>query len=233
MKKRLSTLLCALLLAALPFAAHALDVGVSWAVFATPDQPYLEINIEIAAASVSFKTIDSTHLQAGVETLILVKQGDKIVKIEKYMLQSPLVPRPQDLLDVKRFNLPEGEYTLEVTFKDQYDEANLDTYAAKVSVSATPQLRLSEVQLLRVFAPTIPTILSVKTAIFSNPCPSIFTTATAINWLFTPKSTTPTRPSAMPNTWPATSSSETGAAANGPWCRWAHSAKKAARLTHF
>ncbi|MCC7246842.1 MAG: GWxTD domain-containing protein [Saprospiraceae bacterium] len=163
-----------LALLAFPMAAHALDAGISWAVFATPDKPYLEVNIEIAAASVTFKAMDSTHLQAGVETLILIKSGDKIVNFEKYVLQSPLVFSPQDLLDVKRMNLPEGEYTLEVVCKDMFDATNMDTYKAQIKVTAQPQIRLSEVQLLRSFKRDDSANPFTKNGFFLEPLPFAF-----------------------------------------------------------
>lgn len=137
----------------LPLASQALDAGVSYAVYATPEKPYLEINIEIAAASVTFKRADSTHLQASVETLILIKQGDKVVNFEKYLLNSPLVEFPQHLLDVKRMNLPNGDYTLEITFQDVHDAENKDTYTSPLKVAVGEKIHLSEVQLLRGFRP--------------------------------------------------------------------------------
>ena len=67
----------------LPFAANALDVGVSYAVYTTPDKPYVEVNIEVAALTITYKKVDSTQMQAGVETIIMLKQGDKVkVRIE-------------------------------------------------------------------------------------------------------------------------------------------------------
>lgn len=137
----------------LPLASQALDAGVSYAVYATPEKPYLEINIEIAAASVTFKRTDSTHLQASVETLILIKQGDKVVNFEKYLLNSPLVEFPQHLLDVKRMNLPNGDYTLEITFQDVHDAENKDSYISPLKVAVGEKIHLSEVQLLRGFRP--------------------------------------------------------------------------------
>ncbi|MBL7774488.1 MAG: hypothetical protein JNK89_00710, partial [Saprospiraceae bacterium] len=124
-----------ILLAALGSSpAHAIDVGVAHAVYATPEKTYLEINIEIAAASVTFKRVDSIHLQAGVETLILIKQGEKVVTFEKYRLSSPLVGYPQDLLDVKRLFVPAGEYQLEITFQDIHDANNTQSYASPLRI---------------------------------------------------------------------------------------------------
>lgn len=134
-----------------PWTSQALDAGVSWAVFATPEKPYLEINIEIAASSVNFKHVDSTHLQAGVETLILIKQGDKVVNYEKYVLNSPLVEIPQALLDVKRLALQPGDYTLEITFHDMNDPVNTDVFSTPLQVQINEAIHLTEVQLLRSF----------------------------------------------------------------------------------
>ncbi|MFN4256682.1 MAG: GWxTD domain-containing protein [Saprospiraceae bacterium] len=135
----------------LAFAARALDAGVAWAVYSTGETPYLEINIEIAPAAVTFRAVDSTRLQAGVETLILLKQGDKIVNYEKYILHSPITERPETLLDVKRFALPNGDYELEITFLDIHDAENKDDYKAALRVDIGTALHLSEIQLLRSF----------------------------------------------------------------------------------
>lgn len=135
----------------LPLAGHALDTGVSFAVYATPDKPYVEVNIEVAAATVTFKPVDSIHLQAGVETLILIKQGDVVVAFEKYILNSPLVAFPQNLLDVKRMVVPNGEYTLEITFQDIYEPGNKDVFSSPLSVALGESIHLSDVQLLRGF----------------------------------------------------------------------------------
>jgi len=137
----------------LPLAGHALDTGVSYAVYATPEKPYIEINMEIAAASVTFGRADSAHLQAGVEILILIKKGETVVNYEKYALNSPLVEMPQNLLDVKRLSIPNGEYTLEIAFQDIRDPENRDSFSTPLKVDVGDNVYLSEVQLLRGFRP--------------------------------------------------------------------------------
>ena len=79
-----------------PLFARALDAGVSFAVFKTPDgRPYLEVNLEIAAGSIMYRHIDSTKLEAAAEVLILVRDGEQIVNYEKYILNSPRVTFPE------------------------------------------------------------------------------------------------------------------------------------------
>ena len=141
-------LLCALLF---PGAVSALDIGVSYAVYATPDKPYVEVNLEVAAGSLTFKQMDSTHVQAAVEVLILLKKGETVVNYEKFVLNSPLLEMPRALLDVKRFAVPNGEYVLEVNCKDLQDSTNTDRVTNKLTVAVDDKLYLSEPQLIRAF----------------------------------------------------------------------------------
>ena len=157
-----------------PWIGNALDAGVSYAVFATPEKPYIEINIEIAAATVTFKRADSTHLQASVETLILIKQGENVVNYEKYLLNSPLVELPRALLDVKRMSLPNGEYTLEITFQDVHDVENKDSFKTTIKVEIGEKIHLSEVQLLRSFRPDDSDNPFTKNGYFLEPLPFNF-----------------------------------------------------------
>jgi GWxTD domain-containing protein len=138
---------------ALPLRSHALDMGVSYAVFATPQRPYIEINLEIASASVTFQKVDSTHLQAAVEVLILIKKGEEIANYEKYLLQSPLVEAPRSLLDVKRLAVPNGQYSLEIHCRDMRDSNNVGKMSMPLEVRVDDKLYLSELQLLRGFRP--------------------------------------------------------------------------------
>ncbi|MCC6461397.1 MAG: GWxTD domain-containing protein [Saprospiraceae bacterium] len=142
-----------LLLAFLPYQSRAIDAGVSYLVYATPEKPYLEINIEIAAASVTYKRVDSIHLQAGVDALILVKQGDKVINFEKYRLSSPLVASPVALLDVKRLFIPAGEYQLEISFQDINDPENAREIKAPLNVDLGKGIYLSDILLLRSYRP--------------------------------------------------------------------------------
>lgn len=172
--RNMKQLFLSLLLACPLHHLFALDLGISHAVYATPDEAYLEVNIEVAGGSVSFNTVDSTHLQAGVEVVILVQQGDRVVNYEKYLLKSLLTNLPIDLLDVKRFALPAGDYRLEVQVTDIHDETNKGSYSADVRVSEERDLRLSDVQLLRSFKPDQSDHPFTKNGFFLEPLPFAF-----------------------------------------------------------
>ena len=148
--KSLQVIPAILLLAVLPQFARALDLGVSFAAYNTPDgKPYVEVNLEIASVSIMYKKTEGEKLQAGAEILIMIKKGDKVVNYEKYNLQSPQVEVPQSLIDVKRLFVPEGEYELEVTVQDLNAPENKASFRAPLKVEFPNKLHLSEVQLLR------------------------------------------------------------------------------------
>ncbi|MFN0037640.1 MAG: GWxTD domain-containing protein [Saprospiraceae bacterium] len=150
--KTLGLALAALMLAMLPQHSFALDLGVSFAAYNTPDgKPYVEVNVEVAAVSILYKKAEGERLQAGAEILIMVKKGGEVVAFKKYNLQSPLVDAPQSLIDVKRLPVPEGDYELEVLVQDLNAAENKDSFRSPLSVRFPDKLHLSELQLLRSF----------------------------------------------------------------------------------
>jgi GWxTD domain-containing protein len=167
-------LFLSILLSCLLGRTTALDLGISHAVYATPDEAYLEVNLEIAAQSITFKPVDTLHLQAAVEVLIAVMQGDKVINYEKYLLKSLLTNLPIDLLDVKRLSVPAGDYRLEVVVTDVNDEKNKASYNADLKVSNEATLRLSDVQLLRSFKPDQSEHPFTKNGFFLEPLPFSF-----------------------------------------------------------
>ena len=76
--KTLRVILAAWMLAVCTQYAQALDLGVSFATYNTPDgKPYIEVNLEIAAVSILYKKTEGEKLQAGAEILIMVKKATK------------------------------------------------------------------------------------------------------------------------------------------------------------
>ena len=160
-----------LLCLCLPLMSWALDTGVTYAVFSTPEQSYIEINIGIAGQTVTYKPIDSTQMQAGVEVLILIKRGNEIVNYEKYILNSPIVSAPEALLDVKRLFIANGVYTLEVQFLDINNANNKDLFSTNFKVEMGKTLYLSEIQLLNKFRPDAGNGPFNKNGYFLEPLP--------------------------------------------------------------
>ncbi len=133
--------LLVLLFAISATAARALDAGVCPTVYQTPDgKAYLEVQIEIAADPKIYHWVDSAHVKmsASVEAVLLLKQGETVVLAEKYALNSPTTLYPVALLDIRRFNVAGGDYTLDIQFSDLQKAGETARFTQKISVDAAP-----------------------------------------------------------------------------------------------
>ncbi len=152
----------------------ALDLGVSYAVMATPTERYVEINLEIDPLSISWSKLDSIRYQSSADILILVKKGDVVVAYEKYTLNSPILEYYGNLLDVKRLAVPNGTYELEVTATDKLQEKNKARFVTNITVDNTPGLYMAEIQLLRGFKEDASDNPFVKNGQYLEPMPFNF-----------------------------------------------------------
>ncbi len=169
----LRTSACTLLLF-LSTQVHALDAGYSYAVYHNGESPYVEINLEVAAASIFFQKVDSTQMQGAVEVLMLFKQGERVVNYEKFQLNSPLLSAPANLLDVKRFGLNNGQYQVEMAFVDVNKRENRReiTFPLTVEISGRPYM--AELQLLRSFRRDESSSPFTKNGFYLEPLPFRF-----------------------------------------------------------
>jgi GWxTD domain-containing protein len=132
MKKIL--LLCALAIFILPSFSEAkkLKAYLSYYTFNTPEQkPYLETHISILGNSVANIKLANKNYQGSIGITMLIKNGDKIIKAEKYNLLSPeykdTVNVTNNYLDQKRYNLPNGKYSFELSIVDNGNPSNKET----------------------------------------------------------------------------------------------------------
>jgi len=127
----------------------SMDVSVDHAVFKTTEGTYLETYLRVLQNSITFSKVDQNKKQASVEFLVTISQKNKIVAFEKYILNSPHLQNPKDMLDVKRFAIPSGSYVLKIEGKDLNDDKNTVTLEKRVDVyDLSDGTTLSDVQLL-------------------------------------------------------------------------------------
>lgn len=151
MKRYLLCLAIGLLFTA---SLQALDASISYATFKGVQQDYVEVYLQVVGNTVNFVTVDSNKYQAGVEVVILFKKYDKIVKFDKYRLNSPVCAFPQDFIDQRRFGLDDGVYELEVSVSDANMDDNAKRYSKVFTLGFDDQkLGQSDIQLLSSFKP--------------------------------------------------------------------------------
>ena len=172
MKKKLFALLGLLLLQNLLWG---LDASVTYATFKAGESQYVEVGIFVVGSTVSFVSVDSMQLQAAVEVLILFRQRDTIVRFDKFVLNSPLVRRPKDFIDLKRYGLAPGAYDLEVSVRDVNLAENISTYTANFSIDYQREGVLqSDLQLLSSVEPSQAEGPFVKNGFHMEPLPFNF-----------------------------------------------------------
>jgi GWxTD domain-containing protein len=129
----------------------ALDASVSFAKFKSPASHYVELTVFVVGSTIEFVPVaaDSTQLQGSVEVIVLFKQGEEIIKFDKYRLNSPVGAGFSSFIDVKRYALEKGSYTLEVSLQDLNRENNSKTYQTDFELDYDKEgLLQSDLQLL-------------------------------------------------------------------------------------
>ena len=130
-------------------ASQALDASISYSNFKSSDNQYIEIFFNIVGETVGFLPLDSGYNQANIEIVILFKQGEEIVKFDKFKLNSPKVYRPRNFIDIKRYALESGEYDLEVSLKDLNKIDNEKSFKTTFEIDFSEKmLYQSDLQLL-------------------------------------------------------------------------------------
>jgi GWxTD domain-containing protein len=112
----------------------------------------VEVYLYVVGQTVTyFPNADSTMFQAGVEVVILFKQGEEIIKFDKYNLNSPKSSLKENFVDLKRFALLDGEYQIEVSIQDNQDSTNVVRYSGNLKMEYSKDenvLLQSDIELL-------------------------------------------------------------------------------------
>jgi GWxTD domain-containing protein len=168
----------------------AIDASISYATFRSPDQPYIEVYLHIAGSSIRYVPATDSTYKASVEVVMLFKQGEKVVKFDKFALNSPEVKRTIDFIDLKRFGLDNGEYTLVVAVRDLNKEGNAKEYNTEVVIDYPEgELAQSDLELLSRYSRVDGEIddnqsLFVKNGLLMEPLPYNFYSRHASNLYF-------------------------------------------------
>jgi GWxTD domain-containing protein len=136
-------------------ALRALDANISYATFKSLSGNYIEVYLNVVGRTVEFVPLPETDkMQAILEVVILFKQGGDIVKYDKYRLNSPVADTPIDFVDMKRYGLENGDYTIEVSVEDVNKTGDARKYDSSFSMQYSDEkLEQSDIQLLASFRP--------------------------------------------------------------------------------
>ena len=145
--KKISLFFAAVLMMA--SSVFAMDVSVSYATFKSPNQKFIELYLHFAGSTITFQPVTDSTFQAHMEVVVLFKQKEEVINIDKYVLNSPISNHAIDFVDLKRYGLENGEYQLIVAVSDLGDPKNQKEFQTTIQVNYDDQtLQQSDIQLL-------------------------------------------------------------------------------------
>jgi len=147
--KNLILLLFCFAIPAFSQAQDGIDAGISYATFQSQGESYVEVYLTVLGPSAGLAPSTDSTMQAKVEVVILFKQGENIVKFDKYLLNGPPTKTPIDFVDVKRYALPNGDYQIEVSVEDLVQVGKARRFAESFSLKyEKDKLGISDIELL-------------------------------------------------------------------------------------
>jgi GWxTD domain-containing protein len=153
MKKLIIISLIALLA---PFAGQSRNLWafLTYSTFNSPEGPYVETYLTVAANSVKYIKQDNGKYRATVDIVMTFKENDTIRAFKKYELNSPEVDDTANLsthfLDQQRFQVPNGTYTFNIELADKNKEVKPLPYSLEVAVNyPAGQPSVSDIELIR------------------------------------------------------------------------------------
>ena len=132
--------------------------GYSTFFLADRQQPYVETYLQFDAWTMHFAPVADGY-RADAEVTIVLRQQDSVCYLKKYDLASPTVPDLQHLdfsfLDVQRFSVANGVYTLDITLRDKGTSSEPSTVSERLVVSYDQRHpSLSSLQMMASIKPT-------------------------------------------------------------------------------
>lgn len=144
--------------------AAAVEVVYSYNVFYNPEVgSYIEIYISVPAKSLNVAAQTDGSQKAAANIALWVEQGEQIKAYDKYILYSPNFAEADksqiNLVDIKRYTLPAGAYTLHLQVGDENGTAaDSRTFKSDLIVEAHPAnaVAVSDILFLEVYQKETP-----------------------------------------------------------------------------
>lgn len=137
-----------------------IGASVSYCVFTTPEnQNYFETYLTINSNTVLFKKNNNGKKSAAVEITMLLKKDTSIIQFDKYILNSQEMNDTDkiafNLIDLKRFSVPNGTYNLALELKDVNNIKNSVQAVIPIVIDVLQnEVALSDIQLIESYKKT-------------------------------------------------------------------------------
>ncbi len=146
--------------------ARNLWAFLSYSTFNSPDGPYIETYLSVAANSVKFVKNDKGKFRATINILMTFKQGNDIKAFKKYELNTSELNDTLDVnfqfIDQQRFAIPNGTYDFEIQLADKNKSAPALPYSQNIAIDfPAGKPSFSGIELVKSFTKSpAPTVLT-------------------------------------------------------------------------
>lgn len=133
----------------------AIDADVSTAVYFQDEKPFLEVSLHVVASTLNIKELPDQYVETRVNILMTIQKDENIVAFEKYNMVSPKSINASDFIDLRRFVLEPGSYTLKIEITDQLNNKNTFNYNSNIIISSWQNdLNVSPISLIASIYPS-------------------------------------------------------------------------------
>ncbi len=152
--KKLALYFVVFVLLSLQGISQNLQAYLSYSVFSTPDHnSYVETYLTVNGTSIKYVELADGRYQGVIDVQILFKTGDSIVNYAKYDLSGPIISdtieNKNNMLDVQRYALPNGEYNIEISLRDKNgDQKSIVSYDSFTIDFLEDKMDFSDIELL-------------------------------------------------------------------------------------
>lgn len=111
-----------------------IDADLDVITYYQDQSPFIEVNLHIVGSSLTEKKLEQGMIQTRANILITVLKEENIIDFKKYGLISPSAASASDFIDLKRFSIQPGDYTVKVELSDQLNSGNTLVIEKKIMV---------------------------------------------------------------------------------------------------
>ncbi len=159
MKKFVFILIFTILCSGSGLNARNLWAFLTYATFNSPEGPYVETYLSVAANSVKFVKKENGKFQASVNIIMTFTKDGEIKAFKKYDFFSPEIEDTTKLnfnyIDQQRFSVPNGTYDFEIKLADNNKSVAAVPYSQQIAVDfPTEKPSISGIELVKSYTKT-------------------------------------------------------------------------------
>ncbi len=154
-------------------ALKAINVGIDVIQFSLEEQPYIDVVLRVDGNTCTFIQDKRDVWRSSVMVQIILEQNGEVKAFEKYNLKAQSKEGIVDMLDLRRFFIPSGNYDLSIEITDNKKNENIFKYKSKLDVGQVVDLKMSQALVLKSVKKSKKKSSLVRSGLYMEPLPGL------------------------------------------------------------